>query len=700
MRKHLPLAVALVSCAATAFAQTIDLGRNHKSVKPSRHGLAAIQFDLDAGALSRGEGDLVLPMPGDAAAPLRMKRERFEAREGSDGFWHGTVELRDDSEVMLTLRDGFMAGTIRLGGEVYEVRPTAEGHVVERIDPSSFPACAGAAEVPAPSEEIAGLEPAALDRGGFSFSTGGAGQRDALAVSIIDLLSVYTPQARAAVGGTGQIVALIQAAVDAANQAFANSRVNAVYRLVKTAEVAHDDAGNLSTDLGWVRSDATVASLRNQSGADMVSLVVENGAGYCGMGYAMAPVSANFAAYAFQVTARNCALGNMTLAHEHGHNLGMQHDAANGPAPASAAFPWAYGYLVNGVFRTVMSYSTECPNGCARVPYFSNPDVSYQGYPTGVANSSDNARVANATAALVAGFRSLTAPTGPVAPSGLTATAASPSQINLTWVDASSDETGFRVEGSRDGVSFSAVVTMGAGRTAYSVTGLSASTLYTFRVRAYNTVGESANSNLASATTQGLPVPSAPTGLSASVAGDTQINLSWTDTASNEDGFKLERSAGGGAFVQIANLLSGVTTYANSGLTPGTAYTYRVRAYNAGGDSGFSNTGTASTTAPSGPALAPPAGFRGTPLYAGSTLVAARLAWTDGQGETSYRVERCKAASLTATCSFATLRSLTANSTSLVDTGVYGAKGIYKYRIRSENGNASSDWSETTVNMQ
>jgi hypothetical protein len=88
----------------------------------------------------------------------------------------------------------------------------------------------------------------------------------------------------------------------------------------------------------------------------------------------------------------------------------------------------------------------------------------------------------------------------PAAPSGLTATSVSSSGINLSWADNSTDETGFRIE-RHSGGSFVQVATVGAGVTSYSDTGLSASTTYTYRVRAYNSAGNSAYSNEASATT-------------------------------------------------------------------------------------------------------------------------------------------------------------------------------------------------------
>jgi hypothetical protein len=95
------------------------------------------------------------------------------------------------------------------------------------------------------------------------------------------------------------------------------------------------------------------------------------------------------------------------------------------------------------------------------------------------------------------------APTVPTAPSNLVATAASRSQINLTWTDNSTNETGFKIERCRGSscTNFSQITTVGANVTSYSNTGLSSNTAYRYRVRAYNTVGNSGYSNIAGAST-------------------------------------------------------------------------------------------------------------------------------------------------------------------------------------------------------
>jgi hypothetical protein len=98
-------------------------------------------------------------------------------------------------------------------------------------------------------------------------------------------------------------------------------------------------------------------------------------------------------------------------------------------------------------------------------------------------------------------------------------------------------------------------------------------------------------------TAGGVPVPATPTNLQANAESAAQINLKWNDVA-GEQGYKIERKpSASSTWAQIASIAADMTWYAdtNSGLTPGTTYNYRVRAFTTGGNSGYSNTATATT---------------------------------------------------------------------------------------------------------
>jgi hypothetical protein len=92
-------------------------------------------------------------------------------------------------------------------------------------------------------------------------------------------------------------------------------------------------------------------------------------------------------------------------------------------------------------------------------------------------------------------------PTVPMAPSSLAAQATSTSAVHLTWTDNSSDETGFKIYSSRDGSNWTLLGTVGANVTGVDNTGLRKNQTYYYKVLAYNAVGDSSESNVASAKT-------------------------------------------------------------------------------------------------------------------------------------------------------------------------------------------------------
>ena len=276
-------------------------------------------------------------------------------------------------------------------------------------------------------------------------------------------------------------------------------------------------------------------------------------------------------------------------------------------------------------------------------------------------------------------------PTVPAAPSNLSAVATSSSQINLTWTDNSANEDGFKIERKIGLGAYIQIATVGAGITSYPDTGLAASTTYSYRVRAYNSAGDSAYSNVASATTTaGSSPPVAPSNLSATTASSSQINLTWLDNSTNEDGFKIERRLGLGAFAQIATVGPNATSFSDTGLTPLTGYGYRVRAYNSAGDSDYSNVASATTTGGPSPPTAP---SNLSATATSSTQI--NLAWTDNSStEDGFYVERKTGAGGT----YSQIASPGANVTSYSDTGL-SASTEYYYRVRAYNSAGTSSYS-------
>src|SRR5205085_2856370 len=118
-------------------------------------------------------------------------------------------------------------------------------------------------------------------------------------------------------------------------------------------------------------------------------------------------------------------------------------------------------------------------------------------------------------------------------------------------------------------------------------------------------------------------VPMAPTSLSATAMSSSQINLSWTNNATNADSYTVERSPDGSSWAVVTSSLPGTaTSYGNTGLSPSTTYYYRVKATNAAGSSGYSNTASATTLASGAPP--PPTGLTAVP----ATGKGVQLSWS------------------------------------------------------------------------
>ena len=182
----------------------------------------------------------------------------------------------------------------------------------------------------------------------------------------------------------------------------------------------------------------------------------------------------------------------------------------------------------------------------------------------------------------------------PVAPSLLTAVGGN-AQVALSW-QGSATAASYTVYRSRTATGSTTVVASQVAATTFVDGTVANGTRYFYRVRAVNAAGQSPYSNQVSATPNApLVLPAAPTGLVATAVSSTRINLTWTDASTNETGFLVERRRGSGAWSQIARTQAGVVSFSSTGLSPSTAYSYRLRSTNAAGSSAYSNTAVAVT---------------------------------------------------------------------------------------------------------
>lgn len=173
----------------------------------------------------------------------------------------------------------------------------------------------------------------------------------------------------------------------------------------------------------------------------------------------------------------------------------------------------------------------------------------------------------------------------PAAPASLTATAVSPTSVNLGWV-ASSGATAYRLQRK---TGFAAYADLpGATNltsTGFNDTGVAPGTTYTYRVAAQNAGGVGDYKESAPVTTPGtLQAPANPTNFRNTAVTGSSVSLAWDPPSpNNATSYTLERKSGSSAYTQVATPTN--TTYTDTGLTPGTAYTYRLKAVNAAGSS-------------------------------------------------------------------------------------------------------------------
>ncbi|WP_420129295.1 S8 family serine peptidase [Longimicrobium sp.] len=267
-------------------------------------------------------------------------------------------------------------------------------------------------------------------------------------------------------------------------------------------------------------------------------------------------------------------------------------------------------------------------------------------------------------------------PAGPGTPVGRPL---SGTQLRLTWVDNSANESGFVVERAQylNGAwtAYQQIATPGRNTTVLADAGLTAGVSYRYRVAACNVVGCSPRSTSA-AVPMPLP-PAAPTGTGAAVVAPSLVRVTWTDASGNETAFEVlrrDRREDGtwSDYAVRAQLRSNAVVFADSGVAVG-VYQYRVRACNG------------PVCSPLAPAVqvampAPPAAPVG-PAVVALSSTSAQVTWTDAStSETGFTIQRRLRNLDGSWTAWAAAGTAAANATAFPDTGLLPDRA-YEYRV-------------------
>jgi hypothetical protein len=341
------------------------------------------------------ESNISISLPN--AQKLHLSRKGFQARDQNNFTWSGRTPGALASNIFV-VRDGHVTGKI-LGEnhEVYSLESMGDGmHALVQIDNSKLPPSGPPVSVNMPGmQQGLPLAPAA--------------RLNALQSPTpieIDVFVGFTAAAREDVFNLQSNIDLL---VEETNETYELSKVNIRLNLVDLFQVDFGESGNTYDGILWeFASSETVRKRRNEVGADVGVIIAGSGLTdknqWCGRAYVNPPED-----LAFAVVSHQCFY-NYIFAHEIGHVQGANHNEQQDINPF---FPYGHGYLHPSSipeqnFRTIMSYNNIflCPNGwCPVIPYWSNPEVSYNGISTGTADINNNARVLNETATRVAAFR-------------------------------------------------------------------------------------------------------------------------------------------------------------------------------------------------------------------------------------------------------------------------------------------------------
>lgn len=286
--------------------------------------------------------------------------------------------------------------------------------------------------------------------------------------------------------------------------------------------------------------------------------------------------------------------------------------------------------------------------------------------------------------------------TVPSAPTGVSAIAVSPTQVNLFWTAPSGFTiTGYKIEYKTGSGQYSTLITTtgtsSATTTNYSHTSLTTGTSYSYRIYAINSIGTSAASSEVTAipsTTSTGTLPGSSTGFSATPMSPTQVNLSWNTPSNNGGypitGYRIEYRIGSGSYADLISTTgSTATTYSHTGVTAGQVYVYRVYAITSFGASEKPSAEATANPKPASSSSAP-----STPQGLSATAVSptqVNLSWSSPSNTGGYPITGYKIDYKKGSASYSTLVANTGNSTTSYNHAGLATGNTYSYKIYAIN---------------
>jgi hypothetical protein len=204
---------------------------------------------------------------------------------------------------------------------------------------------------------------------------------------LVDLFVGYSIKARQNAGGTAAIEAQIIAATDRINQAFVNSAVNnlevALIGTMEDPDWADPGSGDMNTELVNLSNTNssnptfnTITAAAAAAGADRVMFLADNAfGGTAGLAYTPGPCGIVARTYVNAV--------NLTFEHEFGHTLTARHQITDNTPTITYKTKRYYGWVLKGTDEKTYRSVLATPTGDTRIPYYSNPDILFQGARTG-----------------------------------------------------------------------------------------------------------------------------------------------------------------------------------------------------------------------------------------------------------------------------------------------------------------------------